>query len=100
MALSPAGDRLAIASQGEAKLIDTSNGNTVADFAIDEAVASFLSWLSSAGGLTPEGAVRAIESFASFVDLAEKDWPAIRLAFITEIVLDLFLLDLAWGTRD
>ncbi len=71
-----------------------------ADFALDEAVASFLSWLSSAGGLTPEAAVRAIEAFAGFVDLAEKDWLAIRLAFITEILLDLFLLDLAWGTRD
>ena len=70
------------------------------DFYVDEAVASFLSWLSAAGGLTPEGAVRGIESFASFVDLAEKDWLAIRLAFVMEIVFDVLLLDLAWGTRD
>ncbi|MDP2341602.1 MAG: hypothetical protein Q8O67_11645 [Deltaproteobacteria bacterium] len=70
------------------------------DFYVDEAVASFLSWISAAGGLTPEGAVRGIEAFASFVDLAEKDWLAIRLAFVLEIVLDVLLLDLAWGTRD
>ncbi len=70
------------------------------DFYVDEAVASFLAWLSAAGGLTPEGAVRGIESFASFVDLAEKDWLAIRLAFVLELVIDVLLLDLAWGTRD
>ena len=70
------------------------------DFVVDEAVASFLAWLSSAGGLTPEGAARAIESFASFVDLQEKDWLAIRLAFVVELALDVLLLDLAWGTRD
>lgn len=70
------------------------------DFFVDEAVAGFLAWLSSSGGLTPEGAVRAIESFAGFVDLAEKDWLAIRLAFVVEIALDVLLLDLAWGSRD
>lgn len=70
------------------------------DFYVDEAVAAFLSWLSAAGGLTAAGAVRAIESAAAFLDLAEKDWLAIRLAFVTEIVFDLLLLDLAWGARD
>lgn len=70
------------------------------DFFADELAASFLAWLSSMGGLSPEGAVRAIESFAAFVDLQEKDWLAIRLAFLVEIVLDILLLDLAWGTRD
>lgn len=70
------------------------------DFLVDESVASALEWISSAGGMTPEAALRAIESFASFVDLQEKDFLAIRLAFVVEIVLDLLLLDLAWGTRD
>lgn len=70
------------------------------DFFVDECAAGVFAWLSSAGGMTPEGAVRAIEAFGGFVDLAEKDWLAIRLAFIVEIVLDILLLDLAWGTRD
>lgn len=70
------------------------------DFVVDEAVAGFLAWLSTMGGMTPEGAARGIESFATFVDLQEKDWLAIRLAFAIEILLDLLLLDLAWGTRD
>jgi hypothetical protein len=69
------------------------------DLSVDNTVAAFLAWLSSAGGMTPDAAVAAIERFATAVDLAEKDWLALRLALVTEVVLDVLLLDLAWGTR-
>ncbi len=69
------------------------------DLSVDTAVASFLAWLSSAGGMPPAAAVDAIERFSTAVDLAEKDWLALRLALFVELLLDVLLLDLAWGTR-
>ncbi len=69
------------------------------DLVVDETAASFLGWLSSTGGLTPDAAVAAIERFASAVDLGEKDWLALRLAFAAELLLDVLLLDLCWGSR-
>jgi len=69
------------------------------DLVVDNGVAAFLAWLASAGGMTTEGAVHAIEGFAGFVDLAEKDWLALRLALVAEVALDIVLLDLAWGSR-
>ena len=69
------------------------------DLVVDESVAALLSGLSSLGGITPDTALAGIERFASLVDLAEKDWLALRLAFVAELLLDLLLLDLAWGKR-
>ena len=69
------------------------------DLVVDEGVAGVLGWLSSVGGLTPDAAVASIDDFASLVDLAEKDWLALRLAFATELLLDVLLLDLCWGSR-
>ena len=69
------------------------------DLVVDEGVAGLLGWLSSVGGLTPDAAVASIDDFASLVDLAEKDWLALRLAFATELLLDVLLLDLCWGSR-
>lgn len=69
------------------------------DLVVDESVAAFLGWLSSAGGMTPDGATSAIERFATAVDLAEKDWLALRLALVAELILDVLLLDLSWGSR-
>ncbi len=71
----------------------------VIDLVVDEAVAGLLGWLAAHGGMTPDGAVVAIERFATAFDLAEKDWLAVRLALAVELVLDVALLDLAWGTR-
>jgi hypothetical protein len=69
------------------------------DLIIDEGVAGLLGWLAAHGGMTPDGAVAAIERFATAIDLAEKDWLSVRLALVVELVLDVALLDLAWGTR-
>lgn len=69
------------------------------DLVVDEGVAGFLGWLAANGGMTPDGAVAAIERFATAIDLAEKDWLAVRLALVVELILDVALLDLAWGTR-
>lgn len=71
----------------------------VADLVIDEGVAGLLGWLAAHGGMTPDGAAAAIDRFATAVDLAEKDWLAVRLALLIELILDIALLDLAWGTR-
>lgn len=71
----------------------------VLDLFVDEGVAGLLGWLAAHGGMTPDGAVAAIERFATAIDLAEKDWLAVRLALVVELVLDVALLDLAWGTR-
>lgn len=67
------------------------------DLAVDNAAASFLAWLAQAGGLEPDSALKKSEVFASFIDLAEKDKLAIALALGAELVLDILLLDLAWG---
>ena len=69
------------------------------DLVVDETAATFFGWLSSTGGLTPDAAVAAIDRFGSAVDLAEKDWLALRLAFAAELLLDVLLLDLCWGSR-
>lgn len=69
------------------------------DLALDDGVAAFLGWLAANGGMTPDGAASLIERFAVAVDLAEKDWLALRLALVVELLLDVLLLDLAWGTR-
>ena len=69
------------------------------DLVVDESAAGFFGWLSSTGGMTPDAAVAAIDRFGSAVDLAEKDWLALRLAFATELLLDVLLLDLCWGSR-
>jgi hypothetical protein len=69
------------------------------DLVVDETVAGLLGWLAAHGGMTPDGALAAIERFATAIDLAEKDWLAVRLALVVEFLLDVALLDLAWGTR-
>ena len=69
----------------------------VLDLWADDTAARFLAWLSSAGGLGPDAAARASEAFATALDLAEKDRLALWLALITELVLDVLLLDLTWG---
>jgi hypothetical protein len=69
------------------------------DLIADDAAGAALAWLSSVGGMAPDAAVEASERFATFVDLGEKEWLALRLAFATELLLDVLLLDLAWGTR-
>lgn len=69
------------------------------DLIVDESVAGLLGWLAANGGMTPDGAAAAIERFSTAIDLAEKDWLALRLALVVELLLELVLLDLAWGTR-
>jgi hypothetical protein len=69
------------------------------DLIADDAVGAALAWLSSVGGIAPDAAVEASERFATVVDLGEKEWLSLRLAFATELLLDVLLLDLAWGTR-
>lgn len=67
------------------------------DLVVDDTAAGFLAWLAQAGGMTPEAALRRSESFATFIDLAEKDKLAIAMALGAELLLDILLLDLAWG---
>lgn len=67
------------------------------DLFFDDTVAGFLLWLQQAGGLTPEAAARSSESFATWIDLSEKDRLAIALALGAELLLDVLLFDLAWG---
>jgi hypothetical protein len=69
------------------------------DLVVDDALAALLGWLSAAGGLTPDAAAMAIERASLAVDLAEKDWLALRLALAVELMVDVLLLDLAWGAR-
>ena len=69
------------------------------DLVIDDAVAALLSWLAESGGMTTAHALQRSESLATFVDLAEKDKLAIALALCAELLLDILLLDLAWGRR-
>jgi hypothetical protein len=66
---------------------------------VDETVAAFLAWLSAAGGMSPQDAAARIEGFAGLVDLAEKDWLSLRLALALEVMIDILIFDLAWGTR-
>ena len=67
------------------------------DLIVDDTAAGFLAWLAQSGGMAPEAALRHSESFATFIDLAEKDKLAIAMALGAELVLDILLLDLAWG---
>jgi hypothetical protein len=67
------------------------------DLVVDETAASFFAWLAENGGMTPEAALNKSESFATWIDLAEKDKLAIVVALACELLLDLLLLDLAWG---
>jgi hypothetical protein len=67
------------------------------DLFVDDTVAGFLLWLSAAGGMAPEAAAHTSESFATWMDLAEKNRLAIALALVVELVLDVLLFDLAWG---
>jgi hypothetical protein len=69
------------------------------DLWLDESVAALLAWLASAGGTSAADAAARIESFAALVDLAEKDWLALRLALTLELTIDVLILDLAWGKR-
>lgn len=69
----------------------------IIDLVVDDTAAGFLAWLAQSGGMTPEAAIARSESFATFIDLAEKDKLAIALALGAELVLDILLLDLAWG---
>jgi hypothetical protein len=70
------------------------------DLWVDDGAARVLAWLSSAGGMSPEDAARASESFASALDLAGKDRLALWIALLAELVLDVLLLDLTWGRRE
>ncbi|MBI1945899.1 MAG: hypothetical protein HYS27_09395 [Deltaproteobacteria bacterium] len=67
------------------------------DLWADDSAAELLAWLSSAGGMGPDDAARASESFATALDLAEKDRLALWLALLCELLLDVLLLDLTWG---
>ena len=69
------------------------------DLVVDDAIAAGFGWLAAAGGMTPDGAVMAVERASLAVDLAEKDWLALRLALAVELMVDVLLLDLAWGAR-
>jgi hypothetical protein len=69
------------------------------DLFVDDGVASLLGWLSARDVVAPDAAVRAIEACGSTVDLAEKQWLAVRLALFVELMLDALLFDLCWGTR-
>lgn len=70
------------------------------DLWADDTAERFLAWLSSAGGMAPEDAARASESFATSMDLAEKDRLALWLALLVELLLDVLLLDLTWGRHE
>lgn len=70
------------------------------DLWADDTAERFLAWLAAAGGMAPEDAARSSESFATFVDLAEKDRIAIVLALAVELLLDVLLLDLTWGRHE
>jgi hypothetical protein len=67
------------------------------DLVADETAAGVMAWLAEHGGMTPEGALSKTEAFASFIDLAQKDRLAIVLALVVELLLDVLLLDFAWG---
>jgi hypothetical protein len=67
------------------------------DLLVDDAVAGLLAWLADAGGMTPAAALWHSDSFATFIDLGDKDKLAIALALSAELLLDILLLDLAWG---
>lgn len=70
------------------------------DLWADDNVERFLAWLAAAGGMAAEDAARRSESFAVFIDLAEKDRIAIVLALLVELLLDVLLLDLTWGRHE
>ncbi len=70
------------------------------DLWADDTAEHFLAWLSSAGGMSAEDAARASEAFATAMDLAEKDKLALWLALLSELVLDVLLLDLTWGRHE
>lgn len=67
------------------------------DLFVDDTAAGFLLWLAQSGGLTPDAAARTSDSFATWIDLVEKDRLAIVIALGVELLLDLLLFDLAWG---
>src|SRR5688572_1971840 len=67
------------------------------DLFVDQTGEGVLSWLAQHGGMSAEAAMRRSEAFATWIDLAEKDRLALWIALLVELVLDLFLIDLAWG---
>jgi hypothetical protein len=69
------------------------------DLWLDDVGAWFLSWLSLHGGLAADTAVVRIEQFAALVELDQKEWLAVRLALVVELLLDIAVLRLAWGQR-
>lgn len=69
------------------------------DLAADAAIAAALERGAELGAWTAEAALRGIEASGSLVDIAEKQWLALRLALVVELGLVLALLPLAWGTR-
>jgi hypothetical protein len=69
------------------------------DLWADDAMAAGLSWLALHGGLSADGAVRAIDTTGTAIDLAEKEWLAVRCALAVELILDVALLAVAWGAR-
>jgi len=71
----------------------------VADLVLDGLSHDALMWFASVGTFTPEEARHHAERFAAILDLAEKGWLSLRLALVAEVVIDLLLLDFAWGTR-
>ncbi len=70
------------------------------DLLADDAAAACLTWLTSIGGMTIDEAQQHSEAFASWLELPQKEWASLRLAFVVELGADVLLLDLAWGTRD
>jgi hypothetical protein len=71
----------------------------VVDLFVDDVVAAVLGWLSVRGAIAPDAAVQAIEDFSAAVELAQKQWLALRAALVIELALDLLLFDLCWGSR-
>ncbi len=67
------------------------------DLAVDNTAAGFFDWLAQGGAIAQETALKASASFATFIDLGEKDKLALGLALVAELLLDILLIDLAWG---
>jgi hypothetical protein len=69
------------------------------DLWADDAMAAGLAWLALHGGLSADGAVKAIEHAGSAIDLEQKEWLAVRCALAVELLLDIALFAVAWGAR-
>jgi hypothetical protein len=71
----------------------------VLDLWVDQSAWAVLEWLSSLGAFDGNEAVDKAQRFAEWFDLAEKDLAAKWIALFLELLIDVLLLEFAWGTR-